>query len=155
MKFKGIKKKFLTYSYSLIGKKFISRGISLGFMRSGSYNKQYFIYFDMNFSDFNAQTCFMQFVKAQTILQIIDDILFTKIWFKAGLFGIKRKRRRTKRFFCKSPKRLGIIYFLQARTTIQNLANSGCYIYMIQGLLLMSFLKYYDISYFKRFKKIG
>jgi len=49
--------------------------------------------------------------------------------------GSKRKRRRTKRFFCKSPKRLGIIYFLQARTTIQNLANSGCYIYMIQGLL--------------------
>jgi len=26
---------------------------------------------------------------------------------------------------------------------------------MVQGIFLMSFLKYYDLSYFKRFKKIG
>jgi small subunit ribosomal protein S2 len=152
---KGLKKKFLTYSYSLIGKKFIAAGISLGFMRSGSYDRQYLFYFDMNISDFNAQTSFLQFIKVQYILQGIEDIFFTKIWLKTGLFGIKRIRRRTKRFFCKSPKRLGIINFLQSRTDIPDLENSGCYTYMIQGILLMSFLKYYDFSYFKRFKKIG
>jgi hypothetical protein len=91
----------------------------------------------------------------QYILQNIEDIFFTKIWLKTGLLGIKRIRRRTKRFFCKSSKRLGIINFLQSRANIPDLVNSGSYIYMVQGIFLMSFLKYYDFSYFKRFKKIG
>jgi hypothetical protein len=75
--FKGRKTK--NFSYSLLGRKFISTGVSLGFMRSGSYNKQYLIYFDMIFSNFNAQACFMQFVKVQNMLQDIETILFTKI----------------------------------------------------------------------------
>jgi hypothetical protein len=62
-----------------MGKKFISTGISLGFMRSGAYNKQYVIFFDMIFSNFNAQTYFLQFIKMQYILQNIEDIFFTKI----------------------------------------------------------------------------
>jgi hypothetical protein len=124
-------------------------------MRSGSYNKQYLIYFDMIFSNFNAQACFMQFVKVQNMLQDIETILFTKIWLKTGLFGIKRIRRRTKRFFCKSPKRLGVINFLQSRTAILDLMNSGGFIYITQSIFLMSLFRYYDISFFKRFKKIG
>jgi len=122
-------------------------------MRSGSYDKKYYIDFDMRVSDFNAQVSVSNFIKIQYILQNILNVFFAKIWFKMLSFGIKR--RRAKRFVCKSPKRLGIINFLQSRSNILDLENSGCYAYIIQGIFLMSFLKYYDFSYFKRFKRLG
>jgi len=78
----------------------------------------------------------------------------TKVWLRFSNFGFNIKNFKRNRFICRlvSEMRIGGLQFLVNKLKIENLINSGCFIFIVQAIFINYFLTFFPSSIFHKYK---
>jgi len=95
-----------------------------------------------------------KFLNSNILYQGFGLACQTKVWLRFSNFGFNIKNFKRNRFICRlvSKMRIGGLQFLINKLKIENLINSGCFIFIVQAIFINYFLTFFPSSIFHNYK---
>jgi len=113
-----------------------------------------------NFSTYKYKSSFdlvfasKKFLNSNILYQGFGLACQTKVWLRFSNFGFNIKNFKRNRFICNlvSKMRIGGLQFLINKLKIENIINSGCFIFIVQAIFINYFLIFFPSSIFHNYK---
>ncbi len=150
-------KKNLFYNHGFSYRYLLYKGLGFSFYGVDNLSKL-FTKFNFSTSKYKSSIDLVfiskKFFNSNILYQGFGLACQTKVWLRFSNFGFNTKNFKRNRFICHlvSKMRIGGIQFLINKLKIENLRNSGCFIFIVQAIFINYFLKFFPSSIFYNYK---
>ncbi len=150
-------KKDLFYNHIFSYRYLLYKGLGFSFYGMENLSK---LLNKFNFSNYKYKSSLdlifisKKFLNSNILYQGFGLACQTKVWLRFSNFGFNIKNFKRNRFICRlvSKMRIGGLQFLINKLKIENLINSGCFIFIVQAIFINYFLTFFPSSIFHNYK---